>query len=84
MAREWIVLEHMVFERGIEVDRVKVEVTKKLPPPTNVKRVKRFLGYTSFYRRFIKDFLKIAKPFSNLLAKDETFDLNENCVYIFC
>ena len=37
MVREEIVLRHRVSERGIEVDRAKIEVIEQLPPPTNVK-----------------------------------------------
>ena len=49
MVQKGIVLGHKVFERGIEVDRAKVEVIKKLPPPTTVKGVRSFLGHGRFY-----------------------------------
>jgi hypothetical protein len=39
MVREGIVLGHLVFEHGIEVDRAKIEVIENLPPPTNIKGV---------------------------------------------
>ncbi|XP_052723773.1 transposon Ty3-G Gag-Pol polyprotein [Vigna angularis] len=68
---------------GIEVDRAKVEVIEKLPPPINVKGIIRFLGHAGFYRRFIKDFSKIAKPLSNLLVKDAPFVLDEECLKAF-
>ena len=42
--------------RGIEVDRAKIEVIEGLPPPINVKGVRSFLGHAGFYRHFIKDF----------------------------
>ena len=60
MVREGIVLGHRVSERGIEVDRAKIEVIEQLPPPTNVKGVRSFLGHAGFYQRFIKDFSRIA------------------------
>ena len=50
MVREGIVLGHLVSERGIEVDNAKIEVTERLPPPTNVKRIRSFLGHAGFYR----------------------------------
>ncbi|XP_045797767.1 uncharacterized protein LOC123891949 [Trifolium pratense] len=69
MVTEGIVLGHKISSKGIEVDKAKVEVIEKLPPPVNVKGIRSFLGHAGFYRRFIKDFSKIAKPLSNLLNK---------------
>jgi hypothetical protein len=79
MVREGIVLGHLVSERGIEVDKAKVEVIEKLPPPTNVKGIHSFLGHAGFYRCFIKDFSHIARPLTNLLAKDAKFTFNDEC-----
>jgi len=45
-----------VSNRGIEVDRAKIEVIEGLPPPINVKGVLSFLGHAGFYHHFIKDF----------------------------
>ena len=67
MVRESIVLGHKILARGIEVDRAKIDFIEKLPPPSNVKDIKSFLGHAGFYKRFIKDFLKFARPLSNLL-----------------
>ena len=74
MVREGIVLGHLVSERGIEVDKAKIEVIEKLPPPVNVKGICSFLGHVGFYRQFIKDFSQIARPLTNLLAKDAPFE----------
>ncbi|RVW13022.1 Retrovirus-related Pol polyprotein from transposon 17.6 [Vitis vinifera] len=65
-----IVLGHIISEKGIEVDKAKVELIVKLPSPTTVKGVRQFLGHAGFYRRFIKDFSKLSKPLCELLAKD--------------
>jgi hypothetical protein len=54
MVREGIVLGHLVSERGIVVDRAKIEVIEQLPPPINMKGIRSFLGHAGFYRRFIK------------------------------
>ena len=62
IVREGIVLGHTVSERGIEVDRAKIEVIEQLPPLMNVKGVRSFLGHAGFYLRFIKDFSRIADP----------------------
>ena len=69
MVNQGIVLGHIISSRGIEVDKAKIELISKLPSPTNVKIVRQFLGHAGFYRRFIKDFLKIAKPLYKLLEK---------------
>jgi len=68
-----------VSERGIEVDRAKIEVIEQLPPPTNVKGIRSFLGHAGFYRCFIKDFYQIARPLTSLLAKDAPFIFNDEC-----
>ena len=70
-------------ECGIEVDRAKIEVIEKLPPPINVKGVRSFLGHAGFYRHFIKDFSHIARPLTSLLAKDAPFDFNDECLATF-
>ena len=73
MVQQGIVLSHMISEKGIEVDKAKVELIVKLPFPTTVKGVRQFLGHAGFYRRFIKDFSKLSKPLCELLAKDAKF-----------
>ncbi|GJV57313.1 reverse transcriptase domain-containing protein [Tanacetum coccineum] len=79
MVKEGIVLGHKVSEAGLEVDKAKIYVISKHPPPTNVKGIRSFLGHVGFYRRFIKDFLKIARPLTKLLEKDTPFECNDEC-----
>jgi hypothetical protein len=57
--KQGIVLGHVISERGIKVDKAKVETVEQLPSPTDVKYLRSFLGHAGFYRRFIKDFSKI-------------------------
>jgi len=83
MITEGIVLGHKTSERGMEVDKAKVEIIEKLPPPTNVKGIRSFLGHAGFYRRFIRDFSKIAKPLCNLLNKDTPFNFDKDCLVAF-
>ena len=83
MVREGIVLGHKISARGIEVDIAKVDVIEKLPPPTFVKGIRSFLGHAGFYKRFIKDFSKIAKPLSNLLMQGVVFTFDELCNQAF-
>ena len=73
MVNEGIVLGHKISERGIEVDKAKVDAIEKMPCPKDIKGIHSFLGHTSFYRRFIKDFYKISRPLTNLLQKDIPF-----------
>jgi hypothetical protein len=83
MVREGIVLGHLVSERGIEVDKAKIEVIERLPPPMNIKGIQSFLGHCGFYCRFIKDFSYIARPPTNLLAKDVPFEFDDACLNSF-
>nr|GEV26787.1 reverse transcriptase domain-containing protein [Tanacetum cinerariifolium] len=81
--KEGIVLGHKIFKQGIEVDKAKVDVITKLPHPTTVKGIRSFLGHVSFYRRFIKDFSKIARPMTRLLEKDTIFHFSKKFVEAF-
>ncbi|KAA3487125.1 Retrovirus-related Pol polyprotein from transposon 17.6 [Gossypium australe] len=83
MVKEWIVLGHKISRRGIKVDKAKVDVNEKLPPPATIKGVRSFLGHANFYRWFINDFLKISKPLCMPLEKDTTFEFNKACLEAF-
>ncbi|KAK8632765.1 hypothetical protein V6N13_073146 [Hibiscus sabdariffa] len=83
MVTEGTVLGHKISSKGIEVDKAKVEVIEKLPPPATVKGIRSFLRHVSFYRRFIKDFSKISKPLCNLLQQNQPFVFDENCKSAF-
>lgn len=70
-------LGHIVGRHGISVDSSKVEKIKNFPKPTNVKDVRAALGLFSYYRKFVKDFSKIAAPISTLLKKETPFKWTE-------
>ena len=79
MVQQGIVLGHIISEKGIEVDKAKVELIVKLPSLINVKGIRQFLSHAGFYRRFIKDFSKLSKPLCELLAKDAKFLWDDIC-----
>ena len=68
---------------GIEVDKAKVDLITNLPPPRTVKEIRSFLGHARLYRRFIKDFSKIARPLCRLFAKETPFEFDEECMKAF-
>ncbi|GJS89917.1 reverse transcriptase domain-containing protein [Tanacetum coccineum] len=83
MVKEGIVLGHKISKNGLEVDRAKVDVIAKLPPPTTVKEVRSFLDHAGFYRQFIQYFFKIARPMTHLLEKDTPFVFSDECLASF-
>nr|GEX43640.1 reverse transcriptase domain-containing protein [Tanacetum cinerariifolium] len=83
MVKKSIVLGHKISKDGIEVDKAKVKVITKLPHPTTIKGIRSFLGHAGFYRRFIKDFSKIARPMTSLFEKDTPFLFSKECVKSF-
>jgi len=83
MVREGIVLGHKISRGGIEVDKAKIDAIEKLPPPSSVRAIRSFLGHAGFYRRFIRDFSKIAKPLTKFLEKDVPFDFTPDCLTAF-
>nr|GEV09285.1 hypothetical protein [Tanacetum cinerariifolium] len=83
MCREGIVLGHKISKSGLVVDHDKVDVIAKLPHPTTVKGVRSFLGHAGFYRRFIQDFSKIARPITHLLEKETLFVFSKDCIDAF-
>ncbi|GKF24138.1 hypothetical protein Tco_0076460 [Tanacetum coccineum] len=74
---------HKISKSGIEVDKAKVDVIAKLPHPTTVKGIRSFLGHAGFYRRFIQDFSKIARPMTRLLEKETPFIFSKECIEAF-
>jgi hypothetical protein len=83
MMNEGIVLGHHLSSRGIEVDKEKIKIITLLPTPLKPKDVRRFLGHAGYYRRFIKDFSKIASPLFTLLSKDVEYCWTLNCQQAF-
>ena len=83
MVHQGIVLRHIISKKGIEVGKAKVELIVKLSSPTTVKGVRQFLGRIGFYKRFIKDFSKLARPLCEVLVKDDKFIWDDRCQQSF-
>ncbi|CAN6557456.1 unnamed protein product [Malus baccata var. baccata] len=83
MVKQGIVLGHIISEKGIEVDKSKIDLVRHLPSPTSVREVRSFLGHAGFYRRFIKDFSKVAQPLCRLLQKEVVFEFTKECTESF-
>ena len=74
---------HIVSERGVAPDPAKIKSVKGWPTPTNVTEVRSFLGLAAYYRRFIKDFSKVASPLHRLTEKGRVFSWDETCQTAF-
>ncbi|KAF5790439.1 putative nucleotidyltransferase, Ribonuclease H [Helianthus annuus] len=71
--REVHFLGHVVNKDGIHVDPSKVDSIKNWPAPRTPTEIRQFLGLAGYYRRFIKDFSKIAQPLTSLTQKGVTY-----------
>ena len=72
-------LGHVVSKDGIAVDPEKVSAVTNWEAPKNVGEIRSFLGLAGYYRRFIENFSKIAKPMTELLQKSKKFVWTEAC-----
>jgi hypothetical protein len=72
-------LGHTISQAGIAVDPDKVQEVMNWKPPTNVRQIRSVLGLVGYYRRFILDFTRIAKPITELLKKEAKFVWGQKC-----
>ena len=72
-------LGHVVSAEGVRTDPAKLQAVLEFPVPTNVKQLRSFLGLTSYYRRFIPQFAKIAGPLHALTKKNSEFTWTAVC-----
>ena len=76
-------LGYVVTRNGIEPDPKKIEAVWSWPVPLNVQELHSFLGLCSYYRRFVRDFAKMAKPLHSLTQKNASFKWTEECQEAF-
>ena len=72
-------LGHVISPEGIAVDEDKVKVVRTYPTPRTVRDVRAWLGYSGYYRRFVKGYSKIAAPLHELLKKENEFNWTKQC-----
>jgi hypothetical protein len=72
-------LGHVISAGGVLVDPGKVKDVLNWIPPTTVSEIRSFLRLAGYYRRFIKDFSKIAKPMTKQLEKNKAFEWTKEC-----
>src|SRR6266487_462849 len=76
-------LGHILSAKGVAVDPSKVQEVLEWKAPTSVTEIRSFLGLAGYYRRFIPDFSKIAKPMTKLLQKEAKFNWTSDCEAAF-
>ena len=72
--KEVAYLGHIITEEGVKPDQQKIQAVRNYPTSRTPKGIKEFLGLTGYYRRFIPEFSKTARPLPQLLKKDTVFD----------
>ena len=76
-------LGHIVTPEGISPDPDKTKSIENFPKPKKVRDVRSFLGMSSYYRRFVEGYSKIARPMNNLLKKNQSFKWDNECQKCF-
>ena len=77
-------LGHIISENGVSVCPEKVDAISKMAQPKNVKGVRSFLGLSGFYRRFVKNYAKIAEPLSRMTRKNAKFEWTPDANEAWC
>ena len=72
-------LGHIVGRAGLECDPNKLSAVANWIPPSTIKGVREFLGFTGYYRRFVPDYSTVAQPLVRLLGKDCKFQWTDAC-----
>ena len=76
-------LGHLITPRGLQTNERIVNAVKEFPCPRDVTELKRFLGLSSYYRRFVRGYACIARPLHALTRKDVPFNWSSECEAVF-
>ena len=76
-------LGHVITKEGVAVDPTKIRAVIEWEAPKSITEVRSFLGLAGYYRRFVQDFSKIAKPLTNLLKKTTKYNWSDECEHAF-
>lgn len=66
-------LGHMITPNGLGVQKAKVDALNQIPVPTDISRLRAFLGLASYYRKFVRNFSTLASPLNRLLKNNEAW-----------
>lgn len=83
LKKQILYLGHLISNEGILPDPDKVIAVKNYPTPQNADEVKRFVAFTNYYRKFIKNFAEIAYPLNQLCRKNVNFVWDNKCKKAF-
>ena len=81
--KQVVYLTHIIGNDGVRLDPNKVAAVREWPQPKTVRQVRSFVGFCSYYRRFVKDFAQIAGPLHNLTKKNARFEWSAECQIAF-
>ena len=76
-------LGHVVSRAGVQTDPAKTEAVAAWPIPSNMRELRSFLGFCTYYRRFVKNFAHIAAPLHALTKEGTPFNWSESCQQAF-
>ncbi|KAL4082984.1 hypothetical protein QTP88_028314 [Uroleucon formosanum] len=83
LRHEVVYLGHLITDAGVKPDPTKISCVRDHPVPRNPIEIKRFLGLSGYYRRFIEKYSQIAKPMTTLLKKGQPFEWTAECQTAF-
>lgn len=76
-------LGHRCSELGVKPDQRLIQSVRDFPQPKNSKQLMSFLGLANYYRKFIKDFAKLAGPLYHQIKRDQKFEWDTGCMEAF-